>query len=394
VIEMRNINIEFMKDPVLEKHDTELVERKGIGHPDSICDGIAEAVSRALSGEYMKRYEHILHHNTDQVELVGGKSIPEWGAGKIEKPMYILLSGRATTTVDGEDIPVGDIALNAAEEFLHGLLSDVKVGKDILLDQKIGLGSTDLRDVFGRDGIPKSNDTSFGVSFAPFSLTEKLVYETEVFMNGKMKKKVKSSGTDIKVMGVRHNDEITLTMCNAMVSGEIASFKDYKSIMEEETEIVKDFVAGITDKPVTIDINTADNYEDEEVFLTVTGTSAEHGDDGSVGRGNRANGLITPYRPMSMEATAGKNPVNHVGKLYNLLSKEMAEQIAAETCCEQVYVRLMSQIGKPIDKPLCADIQIWGEKGCEDKARKIADNCLENVTDLTQKCLKGQVMTY
>jgi S-adenosylmethionine synthetase len=50
------------------------------------------------------------------------------------------------------------------------------------------------------------------------------------------------------------------------------------------------------------------------VYLTVTGTSAEAGDDGEVGRGNRVNDLITPYRPISLEAAAGKNPVTHVGQ--------------------------------------------------------------------------------
>ncbi|MFH1402761.1 MAG: methionine adenosyltransferase [Candidatus Altiarchaeota archaeon] len=390
---MRNISVESMKEPVLEEHGTELVERKGVGHPDSICDGLAEAVSRALSKEYVKRFGHIMHHNTDQVELVGGLSSPDWGAGSIDKPFYILLSGRATTKVDNQEIPVGEIAINAAKEYLESLIPDIKVGKDVILDQKIGIGSTDLRDVFSRDGVPRSNDTSFGVSFAPFSLVEKLVYETEAYMNGPMKKKIKGSGTDIKVMGVRYDDKITLTICNAMVSRHIPSFADYQSIMEEETRLVEDFVAGITDRDVKVEINTGDNYDDEEVFVTVTGTSSEQGDDGSVGRGNRANGLITPYRPMSMEATAGKNPVNHVGKLYNLLSKEIAMQIA-EAGARQAYVRLMSQIGKPIDQPLCASVQVWGDGGIEKKAAEISDYWLEHVTDLTERCMKGDVQTF
>ncbi len=59
-----------------------------------------------------------------------------------------------------------------------------------------------------------------------------------------------------------------------------------------------------------VHVNTADDIKKKSVFLTVTGTSAEMGDDGSVGRGNRCNGLITPNRPMSMEATSGKNPID------------------------------------------------------------------------------------
>jgi S-adenosylmethionine synthetase len=390
---MRNIFIEFPDEKPLEKQDVELVERKGMGHPDSICDGLAEAVSRALSNEYVKRFGQIMHHNTDQVELVGGKSNPEWGAGEIDSPMYVLLSGRATTEVGSETVPVGEIAVEAARKYVKENFRHIDVDNSIILDQKIGMGSSDLRSVFGRKGIPKANDTSFGVSFAPFTLTEKLTYEVEQYMNGAMKKKIKASGEDIKVMGERHKDEIVLTICNAMVSRHIRNIGDYKSIIEQEVELVKDFVASITDKDVRVDINAADDYENESVFLTVSGTSAEHGDDGSVGRGNRANGLITPYRPMSMEATAGKNPVNHVGKLYNLLSKEIARDIAAEGA-DQVYVRLMSQIGHPIDQPLCADIQIIGSKRLGKKAFEVTDYWLENIQKMTEWCLKGKVQVF
>lgn len=66
-------------------------------------------------------------------------------------------------------------------------------------------------------------------------------------------------------------------------------------------EYVLIFVRKRTSLKVTVVINAADNYEKDIVYLTVTGTSAECGDDGQVGRGNRANGLITPYRPMTLE---------------------------------------------------------------------------------------------
>ena len=115
----RNIFIEFPNEQPLSKQKVELVERKGIGHPDSICDGIAEAVSRALSQEYKKRFGHVLHHNTDQVELVGGRSDPTWGKTEVDVPTYVLLSGRATTEFEGKTIDVGDIAINAAKRYME-----------------------------------------------------------------------------------------------------------------------------------------------------------------------------------------------------------------------------------------------------------------------------------
>lgn len=390
---MRNISVEFLCEKPLSQQEVELVERKGLGHPDSICDGLAEAVSRGLCREYIERYDKILHHNTDQVELVGGRSNPVFGSDEIVKPIYILLSGRATTEVGDEKIPVDEVALKAAHDYLSENFVEVDVENGVVMEDRIGMGSTDLRDVFGRDGIPKSNDTSFGVSYAPFTITEQLTYDVEKYMNGPMKKKVPASGTDIKVMGVRHGQEIVLTICNAMVSKHIDDKDAYKNIIEEMVSLIQDQVVKKTDQQVKVEINTGDNYDHDSFFLTVTGTSAEMGDDGSVGRGNRANGLITPYRPMSMEATAGKNPVNHVGKIYNLLSKEIARDIV-EAGADECLVRLMSQIGKPIDQPLCADIQIVGDEKVKAKAVEVADYWLENVTDITQMCVDGKAETF
>ncbi len=386
----RNIVVEFQKEIPVEKQSVELVERKGIGHPDSLCDGIAESVSRALCREYIKRFGRVMHHNTDQVELVGGAANPKFGEGDIARPIYILLSGRATTYVDNEKIPVGDIAINATGEYLR---KNIKNFKDSYADieQKLGQGSADLQHVFKIGGIPKSNDTSFGVGFAPLSITERLVLETERYINNGLG--MKEVGEDIKVMGVRRNNDITLTIAAAMVSKYIDDLDAYKSVIEEMHEKLKDFVAKFDDRNIHIDINTGDDYERGSVYITVMGTSAEQGDDGSVGRGNRANGLITPYRPMSMEATAGKNPINHVGKIYNLLAKEIAEDISEEGA-EQAYVRIMSQIGKPIDQPLIASVQVIGDQKINKKAIEITDHWLENVTRITEMCVEGKVTTF
>lgn len=390
---MRNIHINFLDELPLAQQDIELVERKGVGHPDSICDGLAEAVSRSLSKEYLKRFDRIMHHNTDQVELVGGESNPIYGAGEIIKPIYILLSGRATTYVENEKIPVGRIAVEAAREYMGRTIKNIDVDSDVIFDQRLGQGSADLRSVFRRGGVPKSNDTSFGVGFAPLSVTEKLTLDVANYINFKLK--LREVGEDIKVMGVRKKNRITLTIASAMVSRHIKDLDHYISAVEEMRSKVCDFACKYIDREeLTVDINTGDDYKAGSIFLTAIGTSAEQGDDGSVGRGNRANGLITPYRPMSMEATAGKNPVNHVGKMYNLLSNKIAEDIAKQTGAKQVYVRLMSQIGKPIDHPLVASVHIIGDRRQERKAYRIADEWLANVTSITDLCVKGKVNTF
>ncbi len=379
----RNIHIEPLRAVHIEDQDIELVERKGIGHPDSVADGIAESVSRALCRMYLDEYGKILHHNTDETQIVGGASEPTFGGGQVTQPIYILMVGRATTEVDGEKLPYRQVALDAAKKYVQSIAAHLNVDKQVEFDCRIGSGSVDLRGVFEQKAV-LANDTSFGVGFAPYSETEKLVLESERFLTLKLKKKVKALGEDVKVMGFRSGDGIRLTVAAALVDSELKDGREYASVCEEIRDRLADQAAKLTTKPVQIDVNTADDPELGRYYLTVTGLSMEAGDDGSVGRGNRANGLITPNRPMSLEATAGKNPVNHVGKIYNLLSHLIAHDIVKEGNgnVREVHVRILSQIGKPVDEPQVASVQILPAAGVKlGQVQKVADSVTQRWFD-------------
>jgi len=368
-------------DPV-EERKIELVERKGIGHPDSICDGIAESVSRELSKEYRERFGEILHHNTDEVQLVAGESSPEFGLGEIITPMYILLTGRATKQFDGEKIPVDSIALKAAKEYIRENFKILEPSM-IEFESRIGETSTDLESVYNREEV-LSNDTSFGVGHAPYSRTEKAVKNIDKEVRG-----LYTSGEDVKVMGLRRNDRLTVTVASAAISERVESMDDYIEHREEikkiaETEVKKQ------DLEPEIYVNTADDLENKEVYLTVTGTSAEMGDDGSVGRGNRVNGLITPHRSMSMEASSGKNPVTHVGKIYNLLSHEIADEIHSKTG-SYAHVKLLAQIGAPINDPALVEVETEASR---DEITEIIERNLEEIKSVTEKCVDGKLQTF
>ena len=398
----RNITVEKVVRTPVGEQEIEIVERKGLGHPDSLADGIADAVSRALCRHYLSEYGTVLHHNTDQVEIVGGRADPRFGGGRILSPVYILLSGRATTMVGKELVPVNKIAIEAAKNYLRNTMRNLEVDNDVIIDSRIGHGSTDLVDVFKRKHrVPLANDTSFGVAFAPLSDTERLVLETERLMNSdKFKRKFPESGEDIKVMGLRENNSITLTIADAMVSKHIPDLDHYVSVKEGMTEDIQRKAEGITEHPVDVLINTADDYERGSVYLTITGTSAEMGDDGSVGRGNRVNGLITPNRLMSLEAAAGKNPINHVGKIYNLLSNKIAGDIAtAVDDIGEVYVKLLSQIGAPIDEPKAANVQLLMKnqgnfEDIKDKCESIVDLHLKEITKISELFIDGELTTF
>jgi len=425
----RNIRVHAADRVAVEDQEVEIVERKGIGHPDSICDGIAESVSRALADMYRDRVGEVLHYNTDETQLVAGSSDPEFGGGEMLEPIYVLIVGRATKSYQevvrrgGERrtrirrLPVESTAIEAARDYLNGILPELEVGTDVILDVKLGEGSGDLVSVFGEedegdagdaDGegspeIPMANDTSFGVGHAPLTDLERIVKTAENRLNGEYAADNPELGPDVKIMGKREGDDVQITVAAAMIDRHLPDLDAYRDAVENVREFVAEVAREETDRSVEVAVNTADDFSGDgepSVYLTTTGTSAEQGDDGSVGRGNRANGLITPNRPMSMEASSGKNPVNHIGKIYNLLSDEIAREVVAEVDgIRDLRVRVLSQIGRPIDQPHVAEADVVTEAGVslaeiENEVEAIIDRKLADVTAVTDAAIDGDISTF
>lgn len=361
---MRSIVIHELKGVVLEDQRMEICERKGLGHPDSICDAMMNDISVALSKEYLKKFGRVMHHNIDKGLLVAGQVNVGFGGGEVAKPMLLVFGDRATFTVENETVPVEEITLKTAKEWLKRNLRFVDPEKHMHYQVEIKPGAESLADIFKRGGkFLGANDTSAAVGFAPLTETERIVLETEKFLNGKrFKKEFPESGEDIKIMGLRKNRELHLTVAMAFVDrfveSEQAYFKKKREILNE----IESFVNSRFDMDeVHVYLNTADKRGRGigGVYLTVLGTSADGGDCGQVGRGNRVNGIIPLNRPTCSEAAAGKNPVSHVGKIYNLLTYRMAEKIYEKVSgVNEVYVWLLSQIGQPINNPKAASVQV------------------------------------
>jgi S-adenosylmethionine synthetase len=203
------------------------------------------------------------------------------------------------------------------------------------------------------------------------------------------------------VMGFRDGDKIRLTVAAALVDSEIDGPTEYASVCEQIRQKLADQASKLTTREVAIDVNTADDPELGRYYLTVTGLSMEAGDDGSVGRGNRANGLITPCRPMSLEATAGKNPINHVGKIYNLMAGLISQDIVKEAGgnVKEVHVRILSQIGKPVDQPQIASLQILPSAGVKlaqvkGKAEAVAQHWFDQIDTIPQRLLTDKLSVF
>ncbi len=397
----RNIVVEKGRYLPVAKREVEIAERKGLGHPDSLIDGVMEEVSRRLSRAYLAEFGRILHHNVDKGQICGGGTRVRFGGGVFTRPIYVLLSGRAAAEARGKSIPVPHIAVEAAHDYLQRAVPMLDVDDDVEIESRISAGSADLVGLFLRGPkIPYANDTSFGTGFAPLTDLEQAVLRSEKYLNSPGYKAAHPEiGPDIKVMGLREKGRIRLTVACAFVSRYLADLGAYVRARERVRKDVLKFVRKLTSLDVEVVVNAGDDIKAKSVYLTLTGTSAEMGDDGSVGRGNRVNGLITPMRSMSLEAACGKNPVNHVGKVYSVLATEMAQSIATEyPDVEDITITLLSQIGRPIDQPRMASASLIAPAGdfrrLKAAVRRGIDSRLESVTEVTNRIVEGKTPLF
>lgn len=339
----------------------EVVERKGIGHPDSICDAIAERVCVQLCQYYLERFGVILHHNVDKVLLCAGRSEPAFAAGRMIEPLEIYIAGRATSEHAGVKIPVHEIAVEACRHWLRAHLRYLDVDHDVRVVSRLRPGSRDLNWLFSRcSDAALANDTSCGAGFSPLTDLERVVFAAERGLNDARTKQTHPAlGEDVKVMGVRRHGLIELTISCALLGRHLADINDYRETKHTAATLAAEAARRVSTLPVNATVNVSDDIERGDIFLTVTGTSAEAGDDGQTGRGNRVCGLITPYRVTAVEGAAGKNPVSHTGKLYNILAPRIATAITTEMPeVHDVACVLVSRIGQRIDDPQLVDVAL------------------------------------
>ncbi|MEM3596710.1 MAG: methionine adenosyltransferase [Candidatus Bathyarchaeia archaeon] len=402
---MRNIIVEDLKQTPLEKQRIEIVERKGLGHPDYICDAVMDQISICLSKEYLEKAGTILHHNVDKSLLVAGEAEPKFGGGAVKQPMLFVFGDRATSEVNGTKIDVASIAVNVAKQWFKQNMRFIDPERHVKYQVELKPGSAGLVDIFKRKGkVLGANDTSAAVGYAPMTRTEKIVLKTERFLNSKeFKERFPESGEDIKVMGFRANNSLNLTISMAFVDRYVYSEDDYFEKKAKILEEIERYVEANTDfDKINVQLNTLDmrGRGIGGVYLTVLGTSADSGDSGQVGRGNRVNGLISLNRPFCSEAAAGKNPVSHVGKIYNVLTYKIAQHVYEEVPeVEEVYIWLLSKIGSPIDQPAVAAAQVIMKGGNSlDKVRHEISNVLnyelENIDKFCMELAQGKIQTY
>jgi S-adenosylmethionine synthetase len=356
----RNIVVMEATGLCIEDLPVEIVERKGIGHPDSLCDGIAERISVEYCRWCQENLGSLLHHNFDKVQLVAGEVDVHFGGGHMIRPIRIQIAGRGTPTYQGRKVPLDSLAVEAARMYVRETMRNLDPDRHMVIDSFVGRGSGELVHVV--DEVT-ANDTSFGVSHWPRSGLERAVYETCNYINRQLIDEF-PVGEDVKVMGAREDGNLILTIAVPFLARGVGDLAEYLEVKQAAQEAIQAFAEKLDTRRVAAMVNTADDVEAGEVYLTLTGTSAEMGDDGAVGRGNRVNGLIAPFRATSLEAACGKNPISHVGKVYNVLAMLAARDIVERLpTVDEATVYLLSQIGAPLDRPLVATAAVRPASG-------------------------------
>lgn len=394
------MNIVINKEINPELSDFEIIERKGLGHPDTLADGLAEHLSNSYSKYCLEKFGYVLHHNLDKIYISGGLVELDFGVTpKIKKPMTIYINGRASASFGGTRIPVKKLLEGFAKDYLIEIIPKLR---DFDFPVKIVFitnsfshnpnwynprGEQDLPD----HKKPYANDTSTVVGFFPLSKSERKVIAIESFFyTSKGTPRFGYIGQDIKVMLVRNKKVTNITTNIPFLITGVSSFKDYskkKSLITKELTayLEKEFPGEV----INLSVNTLDGANPEAHYTLLLGTCSEAGEEGLVGRGNKTNGLISTRRPISMEALHGKNPVYHVGKVLTYKANAIAKNIAQEFDCH-CYVYITTRAGEDISNPSYINIEV--SKKCSKE--KIVSILSEHLHDrgYTRDILNGEFL--
>ncbi len=384
--------------------DVEVVEHKGVGHPDTMCDALAESFGVALARFYRERFGSLLHYNVDKALLSGGAARPAFGGGEVVAPIQVFLAGRATREVRGVRVPVDEIAEESSKAWVRDHMHALDPDRHVVWKCLVRGGSSDLVDLFlGRGtgtGAPwLANDTSVGAGYAPASRLERAVLAAAARLR-ELARERPEVGEDVKVMGVRRGHRIHLTVACALVGRHLTDLDHYAARRADVGREVGKATERAIGHVVTVEVNAADDLAAGRAYYTVTGTAAEAGDDGQVGRGNRVNGLITPYRPMSLEAAAGKNPASHVGKLYNVAAHRIAAAVVERVIeVAEAQCFMLSRIGRRVDDPVLVDVRVRTRDrvplaAVRLRVDEIARECVAGMGELAEEMIAGRVRLF
>lgn len=346
-----------LRTPLPHELAAEVVERKGVGHPDTLADGIAELASIRYSQHCLQVAGAVLHHNLDKVAVLGGRAAFTEADGVYDRPLRVIFGGRISTSFAGRALPVREILQQAAVDQLRAALPGFdRVRLEVRHETTDSSKFPHWFAPRSLDDLPErprafSNDTAYLVGSAPRTAAEIVVLLAEAWF-----RRFAWAGSDIKALAVRDGDTFTVTVCVPALAGHLtgsAQFDDAVTAAAGElTEVLQQRLPG----RVTVVCNTRGSRTGplSGQYFTLSGSAVDYGEDGLVGRGNARTGVISGAHLAGNEATFGKNPAYHVGKVGGWLADTAAHAVAAEF--GPCRIALLWRNGAPYDQPASVEI--------------------------------------
>jgi S-adenosylmethionine synthetase len=382
----------------------EAVERKGIGHPDTLADAVAERLSNLYCRWMKENFDGYAHHWFDKVMLIGGHAAIDYGSAKLTRPYKMIVAGKAVLTVEDQEVPIKSLAMAAAAEVFNTALVhfDIEKDLDIQIDVRDGRGPgqgsnryrpKDRSELVSVSANFKSNDCNLCCGYAPLTELEQIVLAVEAYLTSVEYRRRYSSGTDVKIVGTRHGNSLSLLINIPLIAADVKNWEDYLTKLSSIETDVSIYLQTHQFSHVALTLNP--EKEHGRPYMTVTGSVLDTGDIGVVGRGNRINGLITPMRPMSIEASSGKNPLDHTGKLYGIAAHRAARAIYEELALT-VRVYFLSAKEKQLRAATHAHVEIMIHDShtvsevlppARARIEQIVTNYLDDMQSLTQELI-------
>ncbi len=332
---MKNLEVTTNhKDPSLEEF--EVVERKGVGHPDSLADALANEVSISYARHCLDTIGVIPHHNIDKLYIGAGHYKNDYGICERLSPVIVRINGRMSSNFGDTDLNIEHIQTSAVMNYMSHVMPTIK-SEDIVVEPNATQHTKvpywfnprsieDIPDV----KLPKANDTSVCVGHWPPTPTESIAYQLERYFwsedAGFAKPRFKEIGQDIKIMVVRTSKALDATLCVPTMSLFTESFDAYRKLIqvhEENLQVLADKLLEGTGLRVEVRVNP---YQRQ--YMLGLGSCIECGEEGIVGRGNNINGIISTHRIHTLESWAGKNPIYHTGRVYGFMTAKIARAIS------------------------------------------------------------------
>ena len=318
----------------------ETIEKKGLGHPDALCDALAERVSAAYSRYCFENFGVLIPYSIDGLTMDEGETNVEFGGGVMVKPIRLYLRGSFAAQFMGKKIPYMDIAKKAIYEYLDMIVPRLEARRWVrVIDGTQAYGGP--RETFAINRLA-ANHMYTVTAYYPPTVAESCALRIEQKLNAPIyKEQHPYIGSDNRVTVVRNGNSIDILAYVSMISECVPdndTLRTYVEAVEKDIEAVAASDRIMVNK---IDIYVSDNPLHDGRALTVTGSSIESYNGGAVGR--------------------SRYPVYHAAKIYSVVAYQISKRIFNE---EKVAasVTLISKIGAPLNSPWHINVNIISDK--------------------------------